>query len=58
VAIVVRAGETPQRAVLDALDLLGENRHVAFILNQSDEVHAGYYEYYGQRAEGNGAQAS
>ncbi|HEX7013697.1 MAG TPA: AAA family ATPase [Steroidobacteraceae bacterium] len=58
VAIVVRAGETPQRAVLDALDLLGEGRHVAFILNQSDEVHAGYYEYYGQRVEGNGAAAS
>lgn len=50
IVVVVRAGVTPQRAVLDAIDLLGEGKSVSLVLNQSDENnHADYYSYYGQR---------
>lgn len=52
VVLVVKADNTPQQAVLDALDLLGESKSVGLVLNQSDESrHAGYYDYYGQVAE-------
>ena len=49
IVMVVRAGVTPQRAVLDAIDLLGEGRSVGLVLNQADEqVRPGYYyQYYG-----------
>lgn len=51
VVLIVKAGVTPQQAVLDALDLLGNDKSVGLVLNQSDEAkHAGYYEYYGRRA--------
>ena len=51
VLLVVRAESTPHRAVLDALDLLGDSVNVGLILNQT--THAplqGYYygyNYYG-----------
>lgn len=49
IVLVVRAGVTPQRAVLDALDLLGEGKSVGLVLNQSDEAsRSGYYGYYAQ----------
>ena len=49
IVIVVRAGITPQRAVLEAIDLLGDGKTVAFILNQSDESsRSDYYQQYGQ----------
>lgn len=52
ITMVVRAGSTPQRAVLDALDLLGEGKSVGLVLNQCDEqTRTGYYQYYGQREE-------
>jgi protein-tyrosine kinase len=53
IAFVVRAGATPQQAVLDAINMLPENKDVGFILNQSDEGMGGdyYYDYYGQRGE-------
>lgn len=55
VTIVVRASATPQQAVLDAVELVGEDKRIALILNQSDEpARSGYYEYYGQR-EASGA---
>ena len=49
IVMVVRAGVTPQRAVLDAIDLLGEGRSIGLVLNQADEqVRPGYYyQYYG-----------
>jgi exopolysaccharide/PEP-CTERM locus tyrosine autokinase len=49
IALVVRAGVTPQRAVLDAIDLLGEGKSIGLVLNQADEqTRPGYYyQYYG-----------
>lgn len=51
IVIVVRAGFTPQQAVLDAISHLGEGKSIGLILNQnvvgSSEVH-----YYGQSAYG------
>lgn len=51
IVLVVRSGVTPQHAVLDALDLLGEGKSIGLVLNQSDEAsRSGYYDYYGQYA--------
>ena len=49
VVLVVRANETPQRAVLDAISHIGEQKHVGLVLNGSDTVAGvGYgYGYYG-----------
>jgi protein-tyrosine kinase len=65
IVMVVRAGVTPQRAVLDAIELLGEGKSIGLVLNQTDEqVRPGYYyQYYGHKdgdrsgdtAEGDGA---
>ncbi len=50
IVMVVRAGVTPQSAVLDAIELLGEGKSIGLVLNQTDEqVRAGYYQYYGQK---------
>jgi exopolysaccharide/PEP-CTERM locus tyrosine autokinase len=44
VVLVVRAGVTPQQAVLDAIDCLGENKPISLLLNQSESLSgAGYY---------------
>jgi protein-tyrosine kinase len=49
IVLVVGAGSTPQKAVFDALDILGEGKQIGLVLNQCDEnAHDGYYEYYGQ----------
>ena len=45
VLMVVRAGGTPQQAVLDAVKLLGEGPHVSLVLNQA--LHVGQGGYYG-----------
>jgi exopolysaccharide/PEP-CTERM locus tyrosine autokinase len=56
VVLVIGAGSTPQKAVFDALDLLGEGKPVSLVLNQCDEgSDQGYYDYYGQQAENAGA---
>lgn len=48
IVLVVAAGVTPQQAVLDALELLGEGKSIGLVLNQSDEgANAGYHRYYG-----------
>jgi len=48
VVLVVRAGVTPQQAVVDAVGLLGEGRRVSVVLNGAElKGHAGYY--YGYR---------
>jgi protein-tyrosine kinase len=51
IVMVVRAGVTPQSAVLDAIELLGEGKSIGLVLNQTDEqVRAGYYyQYYGNK---------
>jgi len=52
IVLVVSAGVTPQKAVLDAIDLLGEGKSIGLVLNQCDEGgNAGYYNYYGQQPE-------
>lgn len=49
IVMVVRSGVTPQSAVLDAIDLLGEGKTIGLVLNQTDEqTRPGYYyQYYG-----------
>jgi exopolysaccharide/PEP-CTERM locus tyrosine autokinase len=55
IVIVVRAGVTPQRAVLEALELLGDGKTIALVLNQSDESsRLGYYQHYGQQPAAEG----
>jgi protein-tyrosine kinase len=50
VLLVVSAGSTPQQAVLDAVDLIGDGKNIGLVLNQCDsESRAGYYQQYGQR---------
>lgn len=61
IVLVVRAGVTPQSAVLDAIDLLGEGKSVGLVLNQTDEqVRSGYYYRYGygeqDRADGDSTE--
>jgi protein-tyrosine kinase len=52
IVLVVSAGKTPQKAVFDALDLLGEGKSIGLVLNQSDEgAKAGYHRYYGYSNE-------
>jgi protein-tyrosine kinase len=50
IVMVICAGRTPQRAVFDALELLGDDRPVGLVLNQSDERSGSSYryEYYGK----------
>jgi protein-tyrosine kinase len=48
IVLVVRAGATPQQAVLEALQMLGEGRSIGLVLNGgSDENRSAYYGYYG-----------
>jgi exopolysaccharide/PEP-CTERM locus tyrosine autokinase len=48
VVLVVRAGVTPQQAVLDAISHLGEGKSIGLLLNQSTDIApAGYYYGYG-----------
>lgn len=52
IALVVRAGETPQQAVLEALEILGDGKPIGLVLNQcSEQTRKGYYQYYTQRAD-------
>jgi protein-tyrosine kinase len=46
IVFVICAGRTPQRAVFDSLDLLGEGRPIALILNQVDGSQNDGYRYY------------
>lgn len=61
VVLVVRADVTPQRAVHDAIEMIGEERPVSLILNQTSmPASSGYYGYgtYGDpSADGNGKSA-
>ena len=46
IILVVRAGVTPQHAVFEALDLLGEESPIGFVLNQSQRSIADKYSDY------------
>ncbi|HEY6124160.1 MAG TPA: XrtA-associated tyrosine autokinase [Steroidobacteraceae bacterium] len=52
IVLVVCAGVTPQRAVFDSLDILGEGKAVSVVLNQADEGRSAEYgySYYGDTA--------
>jgi len=58
IVMVICAGRTPQRAVFDALELLGDDRPIGLVLNQSDERSGSSYryEYYGQGLSGGANQ--
>ncbi|HTC15664.1 MAG TPA: hypothetical protein VK695_07675 [Steroidobacteraceae bacterium] len=48
ILLVVRADQTPQRVVFDALQTLAEGKSVSLVLNQNlHRLHSGYYEQYG-----------
>jgi protein-tyrosine kinase len=47
IVLVVRAGFTPRQAVTDAIALLGEDKSIGLILNQSSTATPGYYYGYG-----------
>jgi len=54
IVLVVAAGVTPQQAVLDALELLGEGKSIGLVLNQSEEGgQTGYHRYYGSGTASN-----
>jgi protein-tyrosine kinase len=53
IVLVVRADITPQRAVDDALDAIGEGRHVSLILNQATDAGSATYYGYGYGSYGN-----
>lgn len=57
IALVVCAEATPQRAVFDALDMLGEGKPISVILNQSEESGRSEYKYgyYGDHGNLDGA---
>ena len=52
IVMVVCAGQTPQQAVLSAIDLVDENKALNLILNQSRQTGTG--EYYGNYGYGYG----
>lgn len=47
VVLVVRAGVTPQQAVADAVALVGDDKSIGLVLNQSDAEDGGRYYGYG-----------
>jgi protein-tyrosine kinase len=50
--LVVGAGRTPQRAVLEAISHIGEGRFIGLVLNQAPQGdQSSYYGYYGQPEE-------
>jgi len=51
ILLVVRADQTAQHVVLEALESLGEGKPISLVLNQSmKQPHAGYYYQYGSSA--------
>ena len=54
VVMVVRAGWTPQAAVMEGLSLIGERENVSLVLTRADETGAGgyYYSSYGYGSYG------
>jgi exopolysaccharide/PEP-CTERM locus tyrosine autokinase len=54
IVVVVRAGFTPQQAVMDAISFLGESKSIGLILNQSIAAAPGYYYGYGDASTASG----
>jgi len=53
IVFVVRAGATPQHAVMDSIALFPEDKAIGLVLNQDEESrHADYAQYYGNREGG------
>jgi protein-tyrosine kinase len=48
--VVVRADQTPQHVLLDALDTLDDGKPVSLVLNQTLQPNSGYYYQYGMSA--------
>lgn len=47
IVLVVRAGSTPQQAVLDAISHIGQDRCIGVVLNQSAAAESTGHHYYG-----------
>jgi protein-tyrosine kinase len=59
ILIVVRADQTPQHVVLEAIETLGENKPVALVLNQSmRQPPMGYYYQYGSAGRAHDASGA
>ncbi|HMN42960.1 MAG TPA: hypothetical protein PKE27_00165 [Povalibacter sp.] len=58
VVLVVRADVTPQRAVLDAIDIIGTDKPVSLILNQANTPPSSGYYGYGSYGDVGGAPAA
>jgi exopolysaccharide/PEP-CTERM locus tyrosine autokinase len=52
ILVVVRADQTPQHVVLEAIEMLSEDKPVSLVLNQSVRAPHGYYYQYGSTAAG------
>ena len=52
VVVVVKAAETPQEAVVRAVETISESVPVSLVLNQADAVQVHGYGYYGQYSYG------
>jgi len=48
IVLIVRSGVTLQQAVLDAIERLGQGKHISVVLNQSRLSSREGYQYYGQ----------
>jgi receptor protein-tyrosine kinase len=45
IVLIVRAGGTPQQAVLEAIGYVGEDKPIGLVLNQSKATAGSYYGY-------------
>ena len=52
VVVVIKAAETPQEAVMRALENITEDKPVSLVLNQAEAVHVHGYGYYGRYSYG------
>ncbi len=50
IVVVIRAGFTPQQAVMDAIAFLGDDKSIGLVLNQSNTATPGYYYGYANNA--------
>jgi exopolysaccharide/PEP-CTERM locus tyrosine autokinase len=58
VVVVVKAAETPQEAVAQAIETIAEDKPVSLLLNQADAVPVHGYGYYGRYGYGRPDDAS
>ena len=52
VVVVVKAADTPQEAVIRAIETIAEDIPVSLVLNQADAVQVHGYGYYGRYSYG------